>query len=181
MTSPINPKIFLVILALLSAMGRTTFAQTIFVDVNASGANNGSSWIDAYIYLQDGMNEAASVAKPVEIWVAKGTYAPDKGVGKTVGDRASTFQLISGVTIYGGFPPGGGLWESRDPNLYETILSGDLSGNDANVSDPCDLLTEPTRSENSYHVVTGSGTDSTAILDGFKITAGNANSSVTLQ
>jgi parallel beta-helix repeat protein len=31
--------------------------------------------------------------------------------------------------------------------------------------------------ENSYHVVTGSGTDDTAVLDGFTITAGNANGS----
>ena len=31
--------------------------------------------------------------------------------------------------------------------------------------------------DNSYHVVTGSGTDATAVLDGFTVTAGNANGS----
>ena len=81
------------------------------------------------------------------------------------------------MAIYGGFPSGGGNWKDSNPNLYETILSGDLDGNDVEVNDPCDLLTEPTRVENSYHVITGSGTDETAILDGFTITAGNANGS----
>ena len=63
-------------------------------------------------------------------------------------------------------PAGGGIWASRNPNIYETILSGDLAEDD-----------EPNfvnNSDNSYHVVTGSGTNSTAILDGFTITAGNA-------
>jgi phosphohistidine phosphatase SixA len=41
--------------------------------------------------------------------------------------------------------------------------------------DPNYLWDEPTRADNSYHVVTGSGTDETAILDGFNITAGNAD------
>jgi predicted outer membrane repeat protein len=59
--------------------------------------------------------------------------------------------------------------------VYETILSGDLNGNDVDVPDPCDLLDEPTRAENSYHVVTGSLSDETAVLDGFTITAGNAD------
>ncbi|MHC4206787.1 MAG: right-handed parallel beta-helix repeat-containing protein, partial [Planctomycetota bacterium] len=41
------------------------------------------------------------------------------------------------------------------------------------VNDPCDLLTEPTRAENSYSVVTGSVED--CFLDGFTISGGNAN------
>ena len=36
-------------------------------------------------------------------------------------------------------------------------------------------LDDPSRSENSYHVVNGSYTDKTAVLEGFTITAGNAN------
>ena len=34
---------------------------------------------------------------------------------------------------------------------------------------------EPTRADNIHHVVISSGVDSTAVLDGFIITAGNAN------
>jgi hypothetical protein len=80
------------------------------------------------------------------------------------------------VTINGGYAGFG----QPDPNvrdfeLYESILSGDLDGNDVHVNDPCDLLTEPTRAENSYHVVTANRTDGE--LDGFTITGGNANGS----
>jgi len=149
-------------------------AQVIYVDADATGANNGSTWTDAYNYLQDGLT--AAVAND-EVWVAQGIYTPDSSsaVPGDTGDRTATFQLKNNVALYGGFPAGGGAWQQRDPNTYKTILSGDLDENDVYVNDPCDLLTEPTRAENSYHVVTGSGTDSIAILDGFTITAGNAN------
>jgi parallel beta-helix repeat protein len=72
------------------------------------------------------------------------------------------------VALYGGFPTGGGNWEDRDPNdpNNETILSGDLNGDDVGFTN---------NDENSYTVVTGSGTNATAVLDGFAITASNAN------
>lgn len=149
-------------------------ASIIYVDANATaGAHNGTSWANAYQYLQD----ANAVTSGNSIYVAQGTYKPDRDKRRPTGtgSRTATFQLKSGVALYGGFPTGGG---SRDPNIHPTILSGDLTGNDANVPDPCNLLTEPTRAENSYNVVNGSYTDATAILDGFTITAGNANSSV---
>jgi hypothetical protein len=52
-----------------------------------------------------------------------------------------------------------------------------LNGNDFEVLEPAELANESTRSDNSYHVVTGSGADETAVLDGFVITGGNANGS----
>jgi hypothetical protein len=137
--------------------------QTIYVDASATGANNGSSWADAYKYLQD----ALTAAEPdTDIWVAQGTYWPDEDTDHPAGtdNRDATFQLKNNVALYGGFPSGGGSWENRDPYTYETILSGDKGVADNN-------------SDNSYHVVTGSGTDSSAILDGFTVTAGNANGS----
>ncbi|MHC4752861.1 MAG: hypothetical protein ACYTFW_23700, partial [Planctomycetota bacterium] len=106
-----------------------------------------------------------------------GIYLPDRNTSAPngTGDREATFQLISGVTIKGGYA---GLGQTdpnvRDLEAYETILCGDLAGNDVDVNDPCDLQNEPTRDENSFHVVTGSGTDETSVLDGFTITAGNA-------
>lgn len=168
-------RIILVVLCLVASS--EALAAIIYVDRDANGANDGSSWADACNHLQDALAAASSGD---EIWVAEGIYKPDQGAKVTPGDRFATFQLINGVAIYGGFPPGGGTWEDRDPITYETILSGDLAGDDAPVADPRDLRTEPTRAENSYHVVTGSiGTDATAVLDGFTITAGNANGSDT--
>ncbi|GAI80669.1 unnamed protein product, partial [marine sediment metagenome] len=57
--------------------------------------------------------------------------------------------------------------DARDTDEYKTILSGDLSGDDGpNFAN---------NGENSYHVVTGSNTDETAVLDGFTIAGGNAD------
>jgi len=154
--------------------------KIIYVDVDAKGVNDGTSWADAYKYLQDALADANSSPKPVEIRVAQGIYTPDEDTlhPDGTGDRTATFQLINGVTINGGYA---GFSEpdpnARDVELYETILSGDLNGNDVEPNDPYDLLMEPSRADNSYHVVTASQVDETALLSGFTIIAGNANAS----
>ena len=38
--------------------------RVILVDDDATGANNGSSWVDAYKYLQDALADARSSVKP---------------------------------------------------------------------------------------------------------------------
>ncbi|MHC4533051.1 MAG: FG-GAP-like repeat-containing protein [Planctomycetota bacterium] len=148
-------------------------APIIYVDDDATaGANNGLSWDDAFIYIQDALDFAeASGGQVTEIWVAQGIYKPDQGVAVISGDRYATFQLLNGVIVMGGYA---GLGEpdpnARDVVLYETILSGDLNGDDG----PGFV----NYGENSYHVVTGSGTDTTAVLAGFTITSGNATGSI---
>jgi hypothetical protein len=161
---------------ILSVLYEVCPAKIIYVDDDAAGTNNGTSWADAYRYLQDALADAKSADQPVEIRVAAGVYTPDKGAGITHGDIYATFSLINGVTISGGYA---GI-NSPDPNardfeLYETILSGDLLGNDVELADPCDLLSDITRLDNSYNVVTAQFTDSTSRLDGLTITAGFAN------
>lgn len=150
--------------------------RIIYVDDDANGLNDGSSWLNAYNFLQGALADANSSPKLVEIRVAQGIYRPDRGAGISRGERKTTFQLKNGVTIKGGYA---GFNKpdpnARDINEYKTILSGDLDGNDVEVKELSNLLAEPTRGENSYHVVTGSGTDKTAVLDGFVITGGNAN------
>lgn len=141
--------------------------MTFYVDADAMGANDGSSWADAFNYLQDALAVAESGD---EVRVAEGVYTPDEDMSHPhgTGDRTATFQLKIGVAIYGGYA---GFGEpdpnARDVALYETILSGDLDGDDGP-----DFANN---NENSYHVVTGSETDATAVLDGFTVTSGNAN------
>jgi len=136
-----------------------------YVDGDAPGANNGSSWHDAFNNLQDALAIAGSGDR---IIVAQGTYRPDQGIGITLGDRFATFRLRSGVAIEGGYA---GFAEpdpdARDVDAYPTILTGDLSGNDGP-----DFAGN---AENTIHIITTDGTDATAILDGFIITAANAD------
>ena len=155
----------------LLAMVCTSFAsQVIYVDDDADGANDGTSWTDAYMYLQDALADAGNAEKPVEIRVAQGVYKPDQGRNHILGDRAVSFHLINGVSLIGGYA---GTVET-DPNarnveLFDTILSGDLNGDDIDVNDPCDLRNEPTRKENSERIIEGGWLSSTDVLDGFTI------------
>jgi predicted outer membrane repeat protein len=153
---------------------RNITGKIIYVDTAAAGSNNGSSWADAYKSLQDALTIAA---KGDEIWVARGTYKPNQGKQPDKSERAATFTLKSGVAIYGGFPAGGSRWEDCNPVVNETILSGDLKGDDVKVNNPQMLLTDPMRSDNATHVVTASGANETALLDGFTIVGGNAGGS----
>ncbi|HZJ25192.1 MAG TPA: hypothetical protein VFD54_17875, partial [Anaerolineales bacterium] len=99
-----------------------------------------------------------------ELWVKEGIHKPGN-------DRNATFRLMNGVAIYGGFAGTETSREQRDPSSHITILSGDLNGNDnSNIAHD-----EPARAENVLHVFAGSGVDSSAILDGFTISGGNAN------
>ncbi|MHC4741583.1 MAG: right-handed parallel beta-helix repeat-containing protein, partial [Planctomycetota bacterium] len=64
----------------------------------------------------------------------------------------------------------------RDIELYNTVLSGDLAGNDRVPSDIRNIRSDYTRAENSYHVVTAEYVYMDTILDGLTITGGNASS-----
>jgi hypothetical protein len=125
-----------------------------YVDATASGANDGTSWTNAYTTLQIALG--TSVAGD-EIWVAAGTYKPTTGVART-----ASFWLAGGVTVYGGFAGGETMVGQRDWAANVTILSGDIG-------------TTGVTTDNSYHVVKGSWLNSSAVLDGFVVTSGRAD------
>ncbi len=162
--------------AVLATSFAAAVGKTIYVDDDTGGANDGSSWTDAYTYLQDALGDTTSAEKPVEVLVAQGLYEPDQDKNQIPGDREASFQLVNGVTLLCGFA---GSSEpdpdTRDIEAYPTILSWDLNRDDIEIGDTYELLAEPSRAENSYHVVTSSGTDGTSVLDGFTIISGNAN------
>ena len=130
--------------------------QTIvrYVKQGATGTGDGSSWANAHTDLQ----AALTAASPdEEIWVAAGTYEPTATT-----DRSISFNLKNGVSLFGGFT---GTETSRSQRNYETnltVLSGDIG-------------VQGNNSDNSYHVVVASDTNTSAFLDGFTVTGGNAD------
>jgi hypothetical protein len=139
--------------------------ETLFVDSSPGGLGTGLSWRDALHDLQHALLIAAeSQGRVREIRVAQGTYRPDDGTG----DRGRSFVLQDGLVLRGGYAGrGGDDPAARNPGVYESVLSGDLAGDD-----------EPhfvNRTENSFHVVIGSGVGNTAVLEGFVIRGGHAN------
>ena len=150
-------------------------AGTIYVDASAGGSGTGTSWLNAFTKLQDAL---AAAANGDQIWVAAGVYYPDEGGGMTNNDRAATFTMMNGVEVYGGFAgTETGLGE-RDWVANVTVLSGDIEQND--TTDPNGVVTDVAdiAGNNAYHVVTGGGMGGSAVLDGFTVTAGQANGSV---
>jgi hypothetical protein len=139
---------------------------TIYVDADATGANNGSSWEDAFTDLQPALDAAATYD---QVWVAAGTYLPTHEY--TPGDpRSVSFQMKNSVEIYGGFAGTESSIDERDWMIHSTVLSCDLNGDDGPD------FTNNT--ENCYHVLyhpSGLGLNSSSTLDGFTIRGGNAS------
>lgn len=129
----------------------------IYVDDSATGADDGSSWIDAFTELQAALAVAWGGN---EIHVAAGTYLPDfdPDTGTHTQDPTASFVLKREVSLYGGFPDGGGTWAERNPSVHQSVLSGAVG---------------PVPSE---HVVSSadSKVDGATRLDGFVVTGGVA-------
>ena len=111
------------LLALVALTAPVRGERVIYVSAHATGANDGTCWTDAFIDLQDGV---AAAQPGDEIWVAAGVYKPDRGTG----NRLMSFELVSGVGVYGGFSGDETCLDERDPQANPTILSGDLLDND---------------------------------------------------
>ncbi|MFN2218657.1 MAG: beta strand repeat-containing protein [Anaerolineae bacterium] len=148
----------------------------LYVDHTANGTNTGTSWLNALKALRDAFTLADNCAGIGEIWVAEGVHRPDVGTGLVPDSRTETYQLIDGVTVYGGFEGTETLLQERNWDNNVTVLSGDVDSNDdatgGIVNTPGDIS-----GANSYHVVVANGVGNTAVLDGFTITAGQANGS----
>ncbi len=111
----------------LTAVGAASAASLIFVDRDAAGpVYDGRAWCQAYTSL----SEAINAAQPGDtIRVANGTYKPDPTGLENPSD--ATFAMQSGVRIEGGYAGcGAPVPSARDIDLYETILDGDLNGDD---------------------------------------------------
>ena len=133
----------------------------VYVDEDANGTNDGSSWTNAYRELRD----AISAVDPfTQIWVAEGTYVPTESVM----NEGAAFLLRNNVGIYGGFSGVETSLDQRDWVAHPTVLSGDVLGDDL----PDFVQWE----DNTWSVVQADATaDHTAVLDGFTLTHGYAH------
>ena len=129
----------------------------IFVDQDAMGANDGSSWANAFTKLEMAILAAE---EGDQLWVAAGTYIP--GEGTSAPD--TSFLLTQNLEMYGGFNGTETTLSERDWETHITALSGDKLGDD----DDDDYTVN--RSDNCDHVmdISEAVTEAT-IIDGFTI------------
>jgi uncharacterized protein (TIGR02145 family) len=152
-------------------------ANRVYVNYSATGTQNGTSWPNAFTSIDDALS-AARNNYITEIWVAKGIYKPNKYPNDVACDviftnRDKTFHLVDGVKMYGGFT-GTETDINQRVNILtnETILSGDLLGNDMPGSVGQSLAN---KTDNVYHVVVSVNDNNCTLLDGFTVKGGQAN------
>lgn len=135
----------------------------VYVKSDAAGANNGTSWQNAYADLATALDNAPAGAA---LWIAAGTYKPGSGTP----DSSSTFRIAKNLSLYGGFAGNESSLSARNPAANVTILSGDINGDDVSEN----FTTN--KSDNVQHVVyVDSLIGSAVIIDGFSIIGGHTS------
>ncbi|MCA9271840.1 MAG: hypothetical protein KDA31_02220 [Phycisphaerales bacterium] len=93
----------------------------------------------AFNHLTDALDHASATVGPDEIRIAQGVYRPDQSAANPSGTLSpcATFFIPDGadvgdVTLIGGFRGVGtpGDPDDYDPEAFETVLSGDVAGDD---------------------------------------------------
>lgn len=149
---------------LVTLIALPVFSQTIRY-VSSTGTNtnpaSATSWATSTTDLQGAINASASGD---QVWVKSGLYKPTTGT-----DRTLSFAMKNGVAIYGGFVGTETILGQRSTINLTTPSGTTLSG---------EIGSPGSTTDNSYHIIRNSGSlTTTALLDGFVITAGFANGS----
>ena len=134
---------FFIFLIATGAFGQ----NRIFVKADAAGSNNGASWTDAYLNLQNAISNAIAGDS---IFVATGIYTP----------TGNSFNLKNGVKIYGGFT-------GTESFLKQRNLSGTLAAGDTTIL---------TNNANGYSIISNYpilAITTATVLDGFTLSKGN--------
>jgi hypothetical protein len=161
-------------------MGAYEFRNLLLVTKAGAGYQDGSTWENAMpaIGLQDAISQISASGFNGDIWVAADTlYSADLLANPYSVTRNTTLWLKSNVNVYGSF---NGTEESIENRIRldlnndgfidawewknKTVLSGKINPKYGNLN-------------KVFHVVTfqSSIADSTAILDGFEISGGDAS------
>jgi hypothetical protein len=127
----------------------------VFVKHDATGANNGTSWQDAYTDLEAALSNTATG----EIWVAAGTYKPSE-LG---------FYAENNIDLYGGFAGSETTLSERNPAANVTVLNGDIAGDDLPG------VFTSSKDDNALRVLLIGQALNHVTVDGFTIKGGNTN------
>ncbi|MEI3802550.1 MULTISPECIES: MBG domain-containing protein [unclassified Chitinophaga] len=142
----------------------------VYVNKQVSQSGDGSSWATALQELTTALNAAADPLNGITtIWVAQNTYKPDY-----TRNTSATFNIPSGVAVYGGFAGTETKLADRNIPANPVILSGDVDFNDV-LTNTITLKATDIRGSNSTHLVTVAGNSAESILDGMIITGGAGN------
>jgi gliding motility-associated-like protein len=148
----------ILVLSLL-IIAKSSIAQ-VYVDHSATGANDGTSWANAFVDLQTALTSTAGG----EIWVAAGTYRPVACNPCLETDKELAFRPQPDVRLYGGFAGTETTREQRDWNTNLTILSGDIGVQGDSL-------------DNVFSVMIVENSTTNTVLDGFIIEEGNGDGS----
>jgi len=141
----------------VSVFTNSVSTKIIYVSANATGANSGTSWANAYTQFHNALGAANNGD---HIWVAKGIYFPSE-----------SFELKEGLKVYGGFTGTETSLTQRNWETNKTILSGDVEHNDVNTDG--NFIAESANDivgDNS-NLLVAQNLDS-VLVDGFIVTAG---------
>ena len=157
-----------------NADGRGDACPVYYVNVAAAAGGNGLSWATAFNTLQDALTYGQTGGG--ETWVAKGVYYPDLSGAGDSNDPAASFTVPDKLHLYGGFAGTETLASQRNGWANRTILSGDIGQDDVNTDG--NYLAEgyaDLHGTNSLHVVSTGAVSAATVVEGFFVTAGNAN------
>ena len=146
----------LLLTTLLICIAGLLSAQIVYVEPFGNG--NGTSWSDASS-LQSALLSAPS---DTEIWVKGGVYNPVICNPCTQLQREISFDIPTGVRVYGGFNGTETSLDQRDVNGNVTVLSGDIDGDGTGIN-------------NSNTVVYFRNVSNQTVLDGFRVRDGQAD------
>ena len=140
---------------------KSGYAAICYVTVAGGLAGDGSNWANAY--AGNSLQVAINASGPGdEVWVAAGIYKTTIGI-----DRTISFAMKNGVAIYGSFAGTETTLSQRVlSNGLTSILSGEIGV--AGIAD------------NSYHTISNTALNNTAVIDGFIIRDANDDRSPTI-
>lgn len=137
--------------------------ERLHVDAAAAPGGSGDGWSTAISELDVALAQADADGIE-EIWVREGVYLP----AAAGGSRFASFVVPPDLRLYGGFKGVETRLEQRAIEVYRSVLSGDLEGDD--VPGPGFLG----NADNSVHVVILAAPGGQTV-DGFTIEGGNAD------